>query len=61
MCVLVMCVLSLVLMCVRVCILCMIVKQERARRTTERKAAKEERQASQAEPKSVMEENRKVS
>ena len=59
--VLVMCVLSLVLKCVRMYILCMIVKQERKRRNAEREAAKEESQTSQAEPKSVMEENRKVS
>ena len=59
--VLVMCVLSLVLKCVRVYIFCMIMKQERARRNAERKAAKEERQTSQAEPKSVMEENMAVS
>ena len=61
MCVLVMCVLSLVFMCVHMYILCMIVKQERARRNAEREAAKVESQRSQAGPKSVMEENMAVS
>ena len=59
--VLVMCVLSLVLKCVRVYVLCMIVKQKRKKRNADREAAKEESQTSQAEPKSVMEENMAVS
>ena len=59
--VLVTCVLSLVLMCVRMYILCMIVKQDRKKRNADRVAAKEERQTSQAVPKSVMEENMAVS
>ena len=61
MCVLVMCVLSLVFMCVRMYVLCMIVKQKRKRRNADREAAKVESQTSQAEPKSVMEENMAVS